>query len=196
MATMRFTFIQTLQSQVIQNTFHVAGGDAVQANAQAIGDYWRSIYASQLQLRLANNWSLDRFKAKELDVVTNPTIEYNFTAGQLVGTNTNTCAPNQLALLVRWTALTARPNRGRTYVAGLCVSDLGDDGRWGIDATADVQSWAEGMLDVSTAFTGLAMTITRVSRTTGILVGSNLIDQVAALRNPATQRRRRIGVGQ
>lgn len=195
MATMRITMKQTLLGQEVRNTFHVAGADAVQANAQGIIDYFRSMWNTHLTGFLTVQWILYGASAKELDIVSNPTIEYNLTAGPLSGGNVNDVLPPQNALLVSWIALTARPNRGRTYLAGFTENHMGPLGDFLTTATTAAQAWADGMLLVSTPYPGLAMTVTRVDKATGTLVGSNVINSARTTNVAATQRSRRKGKG-
>ncbi len=196
MGTLRVILKQVLLGQQVRTVLHYAGGDAVQTNAQGIGDYIRSMYSTHLATSLCNVWEMYGFSAKELDITTNPTIEYGFSAGALTGTVGTNPAPAQMALLVRWIALTAPPNRGRTYIGGLPSAGFDATGQWGTGPRAATVSWATGMLAINAAFTGLTQTITRVSKTTGVLVGSNIVDTFLTIGNPATQRRRRQGVGQ
>lgn len=195
MATLRVVMKQRLFNEEVRNTFHVVGGDATQTNAQGIIDYFRSMWDTHLKTALTVNWNLYAASAKELDVVSNPTIDYALTAGQLNGTNINNQMPNQTALLVSWLALTARPNRGRTYLAGLTEDVNGSSGQWTGTATTAALAWANGMLAVSTPYPGLGMAVTRVSKPSGVLVGSNLIDSARIAAVPATMRSRRIGTG-
>jgi hypothetical protein len=196
MATLRIILKQRLLSQEIRTVLHYAGGDAVHANVPDIIDYVRSVYATNLQSVLVNDWELYGASAKELDIVTNPTIDYTFSAGSLTGSDSSEPAPTQMALLVRWIALTARPNRGRTYLAGFPSGYFDSNGLWSSTLRSAANAWAADMLDITSVLTGLAQTITRVSKTTGALVGSNIVESYAIIANPSTQRRRRIGVGQ
>lgn len=195
MATLRITMKQRVLGEEVRNTFHLAGGDAVQANAQGIIDHFRSMWATHLQSALSVAWSLYGASAKELDIVSNPTIEYNLTAGVLGGTNVNNLQPTTVAGLVSWICLTARPNRGRTYLAGWTRNSFDGSGRFGTSDVTNMQNWADGMLTVSTPYPGLGMVVARISKPSGVLVGSNLIDSARVLNISATMRSRREGTG-
>lgn len=195
MATLRVTMKQRLGSEEVRNTFHLVGGDATQTNAQGIIDFFASMWSTHLATTMSVNWLLYAASAKELDIVSNPTIDYTLTAGAFGGSNTADQLPNQLALLVGWLALTARPNRGRTYLAGFTEQVMGPSGLWTGTATAAGQAWADGMLTVSTPYPGLGMAVTRVSKPSGVLVGSNLINSARISNIPATMRSRRVGTG-
>ena len=196
MPTLRINILQTWQGQQCRNVIHYAGGDAVQANAQAIADQIRVLYATHMTSRLSTTWSARGITAKELDVVSNPTIEYPFTSGSIAGASTGETLPSQMALLARFISYTARPNRGRMYLPGFTEGDMAS-GQWHTNTLSAALAFANGLLDLPTTLTlGMALTITRVDKVTGVLVGSNIVENVATEPIPATQRRRRIGVGQ
>lgn len=196
MPTLKILMKQRVQNQEVRNVFHVAGGDATQANAQDFIDYFRSLWATNFTSLLHTSWNLYGASAKELDIVSNPTIDYTLTAGTLTGTNNSNLLPTQVAKLVTWISFTARPNRGRTYLAGFCEDVNDSDGQLvaGGILTA-CANWANGMIAVDSVHSGAALTITRVA-SNGTLVGSNIIESFRNIGNPAIQRRRRIGVGQ
>lgn len=195
MATLRVILKQRLLEQEIRNTFHYGGGDATQTNAQGIGDYIRSLYATHLAGYLSTSWRLHGFSCKELDIVSNPTIDYTFTAGVLDGTAADDPMPTQVCKLVSWLAYTARPNRGRTYLGGFCETGLTGGKFTQVGLLNGVDSWATDMLNITATYPGAAMVIARTSKPAGILVGSNLIDTYRNPGNPAIQRRRRVGQG-
>jgi len=196
MATLAVVMKGLVFGQQVRNIFYFAGADAVQANAQEIGDALRGAWVNNLNLALTNQFTLSGFDAKELDVVSNPWIEYTFTAGSWTAGSGNAALPTQIAALVTFIAFTARPNRKRSYLAGMLEENTGTNNLWTSGTVTVLGGWAQEVMDVPTTTTlAIAHVIARVDKVTGVLVGSNILDTFRITDIPATQRRRRIGVG-
>lgn len=196
MATLAVVMKGIWQGQQVRNIYYVAGGDALYANAQDIGDAIRAAYNAELIAHMDNALTWYGFDAKELDVVTNPWIEHTFTSGDLVGANADLPLPTTVAALVTWLAFTARPNRKRSYIPGITNGRVQQSGLWTTALVDDLNAFGELLIDLPTTTSlAIAFVIARVNRETGVLVGSNILEAVRASNIPATQRRRRIGVG-
>lgn len=121
-------------------------------------------------------------------------VEVPFTVGPIVGTQGSPQA-SQVALLISTQSVTPKPNRGRVYFPGMPESALDNDGLF----TQGVADDSANFIDV------LAVGFNWIDRTSrlliarrtaqGIITATNNVTSVIGRLNPATQRRRRIGVG-
>lgn len=199
MATLRVALKQSVINQEIRNVLWFAGGFATHANAQAIIDYVRAAYLDgtlKLADHLVDNWSLYGADVKDVTDPANPTIPYTFTAGPLAGGDTgNQLLPLMNCMLLQFTAPTAKPNRKRVYIAGWGDARHADNG-WGTNALTAASNWANYLLDIPNALDpGVTLTVTRISRPGGVLVGSNILDGFSISPYARTQRRRTPGRG-
>lgn len=196
MSTLLLTLKWRMFAQEFRNVFYFAGDDAVQGNAQDLGDFMRARIAARIGSTLVNDIVLYGFDVKDLADPGNPTIEYTFTSGTLTGTSTNDPLPSQVAALVTFIALAAKPNRKRFYIPGFSEGNIGPDGRW-TPGTLNVMGLLADDINIvgTTLSLAIAHVISRINRPTGVLVGSNILETKRLSEVPATQRRRRIGVG-
>lgn len=123
--------------------------------------------------------------------------EYPFLAGDVVGTNADSDLAGQLAVLVQKLANNlVNPQKGRAYQGGITASALQADGRWNQGMADAVEAFWEDVRIMSLAGPStLQMVIKRTNPETPNSVPYNPVAQINVVRNPATQRRRRLGVG-
>lgn len=119
------------------------------------------------------------------------------TAGEIVGTSGSDDLATQVSLLVSVKGTTTKPNRARSYLAGFVESTV-------IDSlfTAAAQLVGEVFVDLQSVLNGAGTNpLQRVAAQwntghTQVIVTNNIAgDPAKASIVPATQRRRRIGVG-
>lgn len=195
MAEYMLTAKQVWQNQEMRNVFYYATQDETTAGLQAIVDGLRAAWATNLQSVMHQNWSLYAFDVRKVDVAGQPTVQYSMTSGVLLGGAAGDPLPAQIALLVSFTALTSKPNKARTYLAGLTETSLGS-GLWTSGAITGAQNWADATFDpTSGTITGVARLTVEWAADHSYVLGGNILTARQVGNIPATQRRRRIGVG-
>lgn len=185
---------QTCIGQEIRNTFYWGGNDATLANAQSIIDAMRDAWYDNLRIDLAPEWTLYAFDVYDKTQAHYPGVEYIPTSGSVVGANGSDALPPQLAALVNFKAPVPPPNSNRKYLGGLAENNQ-TDGLFLSGFIADCGAWAADILAVPTT-TSLAITLEVVSLAAdGTVIGGNPLESYVVRQVPATQKRRRIGVG-
>lgn len=197
MADLQVVLNQTLNGQQIRNVLHFFYTGPNDADGrQDVADFIRSSWvASDFDDSQINNWSLDSCSIRDANS-TGPYGLVSFTGGPLVGKVTTDEAFSQVAMLATLinNGLTP-PTRGRIYFGGVNNAGLLSGGLWsntGLDrCEALVGSWLSGLTgDAETL--SLRIASRNPDGTADVL---NVVDNVLVRSNPATQRRRRIGVG-
>lgn len=185
---------QLLVNQECRNTFWIGGNDAVMANAQAIIDALAAAWEDNLQAEFVDDWSLYAFDVYDKTIPSVPGIEYIPTGGGLTGATSNQPLPAQIAGLVTFKAQVTPPNTNRKYLCGFQVGHMAA-GILNSTIVTKMEAWAADVLDIPTT-TSLAITLEVVAlNPDGTVNGSNPLEYALVRSNPATQRRRRIGVG-
>jgi len=198
MPTYRVSILQQQYGQLMMNVLHYDVGGAVSpAGIVEIADDIRAKYVSStLAANLSSTWAYIGVEVRRVDLADQPSISVAPTAGVLVGTGPGDPLPTQIACLVSGTALTAFPRRVRTYIPGVREGSL----TAGLFAT----SFSDRCMDFVEAIDGIAISgdlLDRVAVRYGdegdgpIVTASNSIATYSVTAVPATQRRRRIGVG-
>lgn len=181
-------------SQECRTTLWFGGNDAVMANAQDICDAVYDAYDTNLAGKMVPEWALYEFDVYDKTIPGVPGIQLQPTSGTLVGTSAGDSLPTQVAGLVTFKAQVAPPNTNRKYLPGL-NDGVVTDSLFTTAAVTDMQAWADEILDIATT-TSLAITMEVVSlNNDGTVVGGNPLTYAIAKQVPATQRRRRIGIG-
>jgi len=186
------------QGQQMHNVLHYKFDDNEVRDYQIAADYIRDAWVLSLQNRVADDCSLDNITYNELAVQSVDT-DVEFTAGAASGSaGASNSTVSQLACLIRTIGTVPfKPNRGRIYLTGLATDQL-SDGRWTTQAQGGVSNWATAMKTVPAGGpSGLALVIyspTNVAKGVGLV--SNDVSAFSVQRTVATQRRRRLGVGQ
>lgn len=185
---------QRLLGQEIRNTFWWGGNDATMANAQAIIDEMADAWEVEIKANLVPEWTLYEFDVYDKTIPSVPGLQFLPTAGAVVGTNANDLLPTQIACLVTYKAQVAPPNSNRKYLGGFSDNAI-VNGLYTAPFITTISNWAQRMLDLPTA-TGLAVVLEVVLLLPdGTVSGGNPLEYFLVRDNPATQRRRRIGVG-
>lgn len=185
---------QRLFAQELRTVFYFSGG-GVDSNQQNIVDYLRQAYNANIKSALADDWTLYAADVRDVGDIGLPTIEYTFTSGTLAGDSTLVPLPTQMAALVTFKASVAKPNLTRKFVPGFTVSQVTTTNQVGTTVIGLLQDWADDILDITTTYTGVALSSVLWNSTKTQVVGSNLMTH--RIVNPiwSTQRRRRLGVG-
>lgn len=185
---------QRLLSQEIRNTFWFGGNDAIMDNAQDIVDAMRAAWATNLGAQLITDWTLYGFDVYDKTIPGVPGIEFIPTSGSLTGSNNTDSVATQIAMLVTFKAQVAPPNTNRKYLAGWGEGAMVDS-LWQTAKTDLAAAWAADVLDIGTT-TSLAIVMEVVAlNLDGTVSGGNPLEYALVRQVPATQRRRRIGIG-
>ena len=185
----------TFHSQQVKNVMVFSNMAVGATDLQALADDARAYWVTYVAPVCDNNLRLD-----SITVVYNAglpiySIEVPFTSGPALGLVAGDSLPTQVALLVSTKALQAPPNRGRVFIPGIAQTHNAD-GQWdqvAVDGCiAFIDALANQGLDYLTNVAFLRIARRNVDGTIDVTAP---VDQVVGHNNPATQRRRRIGVG-
>ena len=185
-----------LDGTVAQNVLHYQDESPATIDWTAFVDVIRADIATHIQTILVPSITFTGITVR-LDVVGSVGQTYEPTAGDISGTSVNDQYARVMALLVRKNAdSTVRPNRGRAYMAGVTVEHLDDAGEWDQGSRGAANNFWTDMLQISIVTGGNFDLVIKASNPTAPnTVPYNPVSGVGAQRIPATQRRRRIGVG-
>ena len=198
MPVYRVSALQNIEGQRIMNVYYyetnvaLGGSDAVEI-ADAIVDAYVD---NNLDDDMVNEWAFAGIELRRVDIADQPALEVAPTGGSHAGLSTAEMLPLQVALLVSGTALTVFPRRVRTYLGGFSETNTGN-GLWG----APVQGRALDFIEQIHTITGTAFSANRVAVSfptdppSPVVNDWNEIEAYSTSAVPATQRRRRIGVG-
>ncbi len=199
MAIFQVTHKAVFLAQQIRNTFYyeTTVGQPTNNEWQDIADEIRVDWAAEMEAQMSEEYEIYGIDYRQVGFAGLLTFSKSFTAGVLDGASATDPLPTQIALLVSNKGVTARPNRARTYLAGWT------DGAvvLSIFAAAAILA-AETFIDLqSNLNTGGTNPLSRVSAQWNTshtqVIDSNDLSGAASVGSPvpATQRRRRIGVG-
>jgi len=184
-----------LLNQEVRNVFYIGGEDAVVAYAQQFVDYISGSYDNRLALVLSDEFSFYACDVRDMTSPSIPAVEYIPTGGAWSGDQTADLLPTQIAALVTFKAQAAPPNRTRKYLAGF-YDGACDGGFWTSTLQGYLTSWAADLLGMGSA---LSRAVSLIAPGWDLdhtyIVGGNILSTAQVSPVPATQRRRRIGVG-
>jgi len=190
---------QRLLLQEVRNVFYYEtqngepDGDDWQDNVDAL----RTSLSGQLATYMANAWEFYSIEYRKVDEIGLPSFEVFPTAGALSGGGGTDPLPTQVAMLVTVKAATTTPNKGRTYLAGFNEDSL-DVGLFGTLELSEAATHIENISAMNADGPGGLHRVAAQWNTSHTqVIATNDLFQLSAVANPipATQRRRRIGVG-
>ena len=184
----------TLLNQQWRNVYYFSGG-GVDSNQQNIVDYLRTAWVTNLRPQLSNDCTIYACDVRDVGTAGLPVVEYTFTAGSSTGQKTTPNLPTQSACLVVFGANVARPNKTRKFICGMTTTEILDSGHWTTTFVGAVEDYADDVLDITTTYTGVALSAVQWAGDHSYVTGSNLMTFRTVNSIPSTQRRRRIGVG-
>jgi hypothetical protein len=199
MTIYQVTHKAVLLAQQIRNVFYYETqvGEPGPGEWVDIVDEIRADFIAEMAQRVVEEYSFYAIEYREVDSPGLPSFEVPPTAGDALGTDPGDPLPTQVAMLVSVKGTTTKPRNARSYLAGLSVSET-EDGIFGTGARGD----AEAFIDLNSVLNaGGTNPLQRVAvqwnqNHTEVTVWNNIAGSAArASVVPATQRRRRIGVG-
>lgn len=199
MSIFQVTWKQRWLAQEIRNTFYyqTTVGDPSTSEWGDIADEIRADLVIHHVPFATVDWNFYAIDYRKVDVAGLLSFEALPTLGTLVGTSTSDDLPTQVAILVSVKGVTVAPNRARTYLGGLGENVVTDS----LVGTGFLASF-ETLIDLQSALnTAGTNPLTRVAARwntahTMVTAWNDISGQSSKTSLvPATQRRRRIGVG-
>lgn len=186
-------------NQEIRNIFYYEEitGAPSDSEWQDIVDEIRADYVAELIAQLSPEWSFYGIDRRIVSTAGLLSFSEVPTAGSVVGTSGGDSVATQVAMLASVKGTSTKPNRARTYVAGLTESSM-TDSLWGSTARGAVEALIDLQSVLNNAGTNALQRVSAQwnSSHTQVIVYNNIAARPAlASEVPATQRRRRIGVG-
>lgn len=198
MPVYRVSALQSQLGQAMMNVYHYVTEGALSAsNITEVADAFRTAYIdSTLRTSLSTGWSYLGVAIRRVDLADQPEVSSAPTAGGLAGTAPTDPLPTQVSALVRGTALTEFPRRVRTYVAGTVEGSL-SGGLWQSGFITKLTDFIEEVDSIGVTTDVLDRVAVRYTKGEGnpTVEAFNRIATYSVTNVPATQRRRRIGVG-
>ena len=177
-----------------RNIFHFGGDDAIVANGQTIVDDLITALLTPTT-NLGDGYAFIGATFYDEDAPGVPGTFLTPTAGDTYGTSASDELPAQVALLLNFWAVTAKPNRKRTYIAGMTEGAV-VAGLWASSVLTNWGGVCDDLLDFDTV-SGLDIRLGAFSYGYGEIPTPqlNYVTQYRVEQVPATQRRRRRGQG-
>ena len=153
-------------------------------------------YKSNLQLQFDSGVEFYAYDVRRVDLGNLPTVEFQPTAAAWFGTAAGDRIPNQVAALCTWKAQTTFPRTTRSYLFPFGEGSNNAIGRWQTSTLTDIIDFGDDMLElVITGDLNADKQAVEYSGTPRIVSSANDVTEVVVTNKPATQRRRRPGVG-
>jgi hypothetical protein len=172
-------------------------GEPSTSEWQDIVDEIRGDWFGDIKTQLSSDFAFYGINYRRVDTAGLLSFDAFPTAGDVDGTAGSDDLPTQVALLVSVKGTTTKPNRARTYLPGFVVATVVNS-QFGAESVGD----AEEFIDLQSVLNGAGTNpLQRVaaqwnSGHTAIIASNNIVlSPAVASTIPATQRRRRIGVG-
>lgn len=184
----------TVNDQEWRNVFHMSSTLDI-GDLQEDMDDLHDTYVTHLKPAWSSQCTLYGYDVRAVEQLGSPTVPYVPTVGPLVGDQPFPTGATQVCMLVSFALVALPPNRGRKYLPGFLGADIEIDGRWSAARLAEAQAWGEAILDIGTGDPNLLFPLAVQYDESGVVTVWNELDIAIAKDNPATQRRRRLGVG-
>lgn len=199
MGTYQVTWLQRWLLQEIRNTFYyiTTVGEPSDSEWQDVVDEIRADIVSTGVTNWSDDWEFYGIDRRRVDTAGLLSFREVPTSGSVAGTSAGDSVATQVALLISNKGTTTKPNRARTYLGGMIEGNTADS-LW----DSAILSAMEGLCDDQSALnSGGTNPLTRVAAQwntshTQVIATNDLSGAVSVgSQVPATQRRRRIGVG-
>lgn len=199
MAVFQVVHKQRFHLQEVRNIYYyeTITGNPSTSEWQDICDEIRSEYDSELKASLVTDWEFYGIDYRQVDTSGLPSFSVTPTSGVLAGTLGSDSVATQIALLVSVKANVTAPNHCRTYLAGWGEVSM-TDSLWGPGSQAAAESFVDYQSVLNAAGTNeLQRVSARWNTAHDAVTAYNNVAGAPAVASevPATQRRRRIGVG-
>lgn len=188
---------QQFHGQDVVNVLRYDGADAIKSFAPEITDSIAQSLIDHVQDRMSSNWSMSSCTFYDpADPPGAPGLETFPTQGTITGTGSAAGLSTTTALLISYVCNGGPPFRGRIYMGGLQQAELVAGGLWGNGTVAAFAAYAADLLTVSGSGLADISQVIESKGTNTVPAGTRSpITGLVVRPVPATQRRRRIGVG-
>lgn len=185
--------------QEIRNIYYyeTVVGEPSDAEWQDIVDEIRADYLAELDGSQTSDYEWYGIDRRRVDTAGLLTFQELPTAGPVPGQSATDSLPTQIAVLVSVKGTTTKPNRARTYLGGFTEAAVVDS-----QVIAAIRNSCETFVDLQSVLNAAGTNeLQRVaaqwnSGHTAVIASNNIAGQASkASIVPATQRRRRLGVG-
>jgi hypothetical protein len=176
-----------------RNVFYLEGNDATLTNGNDLVD---AVIDCLMQTPNAfvDNYAYTGGTVYDLATPEVPGTFFSHSGGDQAGTGTGDPLPGQIAMLLNMWSYSNKPNRKRTYIAGLGEGAI-NSGIWSSANLTAFEDVIADLLDFDT-FSGLDARMCAYGKLSdGVTYDLNYLDDGRAESIPATQRRRRRGTG-
>ena len=199
MAIYQVTWKWTHLSQEFRNVFYyqTTVGAPSTSEWQDIADEIRTDFYNELRTFVVNSITLTGIDYRQVDVAGLFTISQPFTSGPQAGSVSGQMVPTQVAMVVSNKGATAPPNRGRTYLGGWPIAST-TSGLFTSSYTDAAEAFIDLQSNLNSGGTNpLSRVAVRWNTSHTVVTAYNDLSGAASVAQPipATQRRRRIGVG-
>lgn len=199
MALYQVVVKQTWRANECVNVHHYETTNVLDATQkQELADAMRVAYSNlDFGSQMDNAWSVDSAVIRFVGQPDQPGEVLPFTSGPYAGSATavNTL-PNQVAPYISWYAPTQTPRRGRTYLAGVHSSVIGDNGLVVAGFITRMDAFANLVLSVTlTGDTAAKIAVLYNPDSPSMVQLYHGYTRFVSRGNPGVQRRRRLGTG-
>lgn len=199
MSIFQVSLKQQLLGQEVRNIFYYETqvGDPSTSEWQDIVDEIRGDYVTYLQAALVTLWNFYAIDYRKVDVAGLPGFQALPTAGTVVGLAALDPLPSQIAMLLAVKAAVTKPNHARSYLCGFTDNHV-VAGLFIPGATSVAEDFIDEMTGLNAGGTNPLQRVAAQWNTshTMVTVTNNIAGSASkASEVPATQRRRRLGVG-
>lgn len=196
--TLKFVVTQRLHNNDVVNVlnFEEVDGFAI-PTPERIAELIVTEWSTAMSLVLSDEWQMTKIEYYDsANPPGTPAIDVTPASLPLQGASTASAMPNQVSLLVNWKTVGGPPFRGRTNLGGVAANQLSNDGTWQPTALAAAAALAFNLTtltDPNGPRAGLVIVSTNSSLVPAGTTAPVSVQNVNPI--PATQRRRRLGVG-
>jgi len=177
--------------------FETQTGNPTGSEWQDIVDEIRADYDAYLKTYMSSDWKFYGIDYRVVDSAGYNTFSAVPTSGDLVGTGVVDDTATQIACLASVKGITTKPNKVRTYLGGFVESAMSNS-LWTSGVITNVTSFItnQGLLNSLGTNVLERVSVTWNSSHTVIVAHNSVyLGAIKISQVPATQRRRRIGVG-
>lgn len=196
MAIYRVVPKMTLLGQEVRNVFaYASDADLSEIGKQEMVDQHSAEMFANLGSVLVGVLTSYAYDVQRIDLPGQPVLQYIAANQPWSGTNVTGPVATQTAGLLSASAPTSRPNRARTYIAGLNKGDI-VSGVWNAAVLGALEGFGEDTLTLENIEgQDVDRVVVRMGGDPPVVILSSQLVSCVARSVPATQRRRRIGVG-
>jgi hypothetical protein len=188
---------QAFRNQEVKNVFYyqttaALDDDQKQEVVDTMRNWWATLDGA---IDLVNDYELLSATIRYMTLPDYPGEVWVPTSGTFTGSTATPGIANQIALLISFKANTPKPRRARTYLTGFANTAITDAGFWTSSHITAAGVFGNASLSIAVTGDTLQRVAVQLDPDDGSVALANDLTTVLVRSNPATQRRRRIGIG-